>query len=501
MMVECLDVVYRTVLWYHSANKVVDVVVVMFTDRQAEFTGEQAEQYKSFKSLVELVKNGRITSKASQDIEGRIASFKEVGGDLNMQGEDGLTLLMHAAEKGDLEVVQFLIKNNANIDAQDENGKTALFHAVETQKFDAVQFLLHNKANINARDEFGKTTLAVTVGYKDSFEDRAEKRERIAMIQLLVLAGADLDKENANGAWCLADQAIKQAMQNPLQGFVERQGAIVEEESRTVKPRYFGVLTRELKLIMRESKDAFATIRSQEGVTTEEALKYFTQKKDEVIEGKLAKLEEKNGSVLKEALQELETRNKQVLEKALLGIAEGNKQALKEQLEAFAKKSEQALKERLEAIAEENKKKLKEQLEAIAEKHEQALKEQLEIIAQKIEATQESMEGSGTPVDPTPDTSNKGRVVVAGSEEVGKKKYYSRGAAALCLASTSIFAGGAYLLTGAPLLALAGAAVGLVFALAASLVLKETITDFAYEVAKKVSGPAQDGIGNGVVVS
>ncbi|WP_274596005.1 ankyrin repeat domain-containing protein [Brachyspira aalborgi] len=60
----------------------------------------------------------------------------------------GETALMIASENGNLELVQYFVENEANINAEDDNGWTALMKALANKHFEIASFLLDNGANV-----------------------------------------------------------------------------------------------------------------------------------------------------------------------------------------------------------------------------------------------------------------------------------------------------------------------------------------------------------------
>ncbi|KAL4779383.1 hypothetical protein BJX76DRAFT_340953 [Aspergillus varians] len=79
------------------------------------------------------------------------------GADVNTAAVD--TPLIAAAKNGNLEMVQFLVENGANIDATDDNGSTALMLAVSQGAEAVVRFLIGQKADTQKQDGFGDTAL------------------------------------------------------------------------------------------------------------------------------------------------------------------------------------------------------------------------------------------------------------------------------------------------------------------------------------------------------
>jgi len=69
------------------------------------------------------------------------------------------TPLIEAAQKGNLQVVQWLIDGGADLDASDLHGKTALMWAAGSGYDKVVQLLIDNGADFERKDNEGKTAL------------------------------------------------------------------------------------------------------------------------------------------------------------------------------------------------------------------------------------------------------------------------------------------------------------------------------------------------------
>jgi ankyrin repeat protein len=75
------------------------------------------------------------------------------------ENDDYATPLCIAAECGHIEIVKYLIKQNANVNLGDQEGNTPLHKAVMFARKDIVQLLIDNNANLNAKNSSGKTPL------------------------------------------------------------------------------------------------------------------------------------------------------------------------------------------------------------------------------------------------------------------------------------------------------------------------------------------------------
>jgi len=69
---------------------------------------------------------------------------------VNITYEKGMTPLMIAVEKNNIEMVAYLLSQDADINAQNDEGMTPLMMAVKNQNIDMVEYLLSHDADINA---------------------------------------------------------------------------------------------------------------------------------------------------------------------------------------------------------------------------------------------------------------------------------------------------------------------------------------------------------------
>ncbi|WP_255495993.1 ankyrin repeat domain-containing protein [Spiroplasma endosymbiont of Danaus chrysippus] len=71
----------------------------------------------------------------------------------------GNTPLTKAAKKGYLNIVKFLVENDADVNQINLRGETALDRAIENGHLDVIKFLVENNADINHTNQNGKTAL------------------------------------------------------------------------------------------------------------------------------------------------------------------------------------------------------------------------------------------------------------------------------------------------------------------------------------------------------
>lgn len=130
-----------------------------------------------------------------------VRALLEAGADVNVPaGNDGMTLLMLAAQRGDSSLVRLLLDAKADVDERDGFGNSALLQAVGSGKADAVELLLEHEADPNvSTQQNGATplTAAAAGGATD-------------IVRLLIAHGAHLNaREAAFGMTPLAVAAFK----------------------------------------------------------------------------------------------------------------------------------------------------------------------------------------------------------------------------------------------------------------------------------------------------
>jgi len=73
----------------------------------------------------------------------------------------GATPLLLAAQKGDLQLVEWILKKEVDVNHKDKEGRNCLFYAIlsNADNADVISLLASNKVNINERDKSGYTPL------------------------------------------------------------------------------------------------------------------------------------------------------------------------------------------------------------------------------------------------------------------------------------------------------------------------------------------------------
>ena len=107
---------------------------------------------------------------------------------INVRDSDGVTVLMLAAEAGNVDIVKMLLAAGANVNAKDFDGDAVLVWAMGEGHVDVVEVLLAAGADVNAKNNDGDTVLMQAVG-----------AGHIDVIKLLLAAGADINAKDEDG--------------------------------------------------------------------------------------------------------------------------------------------------------------------------------------------------------------------------------------------------------------------------------------------------------------
>lgn len=114
--------------------------------------------------------------------------------DVNKKDKSGLTPLMRAADRDELDIVSYLIRAGADLNARDNSGGTVLFYSYGFHRgsLEMVQLLLRAGVDVNAADNEGNTVLmyACNIG-------------SVEMVQILLEAGADVHRVDKQGRTAL----------------------------------------------------------------------------------------------------------------------------------------------------------------------------------------------------------------------------------------------------------------------------------------------------------
>jgi len=106
------------------------------------------------------------------------------------------SLLVAAAQDGDLAALRRLLDAGSPVDARDGRGRTALLAATHANRIDAARLLVERGADVNAKDEM-----------QDSPFLYAGAEGRLEILRMTLTAGADLKSTNRYGGTALIPAA------------------------------------------------------------------------------------------------------------------------------------------------------------------------------------------------------------------------------------------------------------------------------------------------------
>jgi len=109
---------------------------------------------------------------------------------VNCYDPDKRTLLIKAASKGNLEVLEYLLEKGADVNFQDKGGYSSLHFAAQNRHENIARVLLENGADINIKDEYGNPPVWIAI-----FNAKGD----FSLIKLLVKKGAEITSKNSHG--------------------------------------------------------------------------------------------------------------------------------------------------------------------------------------------------------------------------------------------------------------------------------------------------------------
>jgi 26S proteasome non-ATPase regulatory subunit 10 len=105
---------------------------------------------------------------------------------IDVEDERGRTALQYAAQLDNLESVELLVKQNANVNITDDLGRTALHVACRNGNVKMVNLLLEHQADVKIPDKLGYTAIheAVRSGNSKLFATLFDKSRAIRPIPI-----------------------------------------------------------------------------------------------------------------------------------------------------------------------------------------------------------------------------------------------------------------------------------------------------------------------------
>jgi len=113
------------------------------------------------------------------------------GADINLRGDNGESILHHAAAGGNIDGITFAIRNGVDVNDVDQDGATPLSYAIVCDNVDTLEYLLSNGALLDTRCHKGQTILHRAVQY------RKMSSLKFAVDEGLKILDRDVESRNA----------------------------------------------------------------------------------------------------------------------------------------------------------------------------------------------------------------------------------------------------------------------------------------------------------------
>lgn len=162
---------------------------------------QPVENFSDYEITKSTVLINAVVSKNIEIIEAIIDN----GADINLFTENDLNALILAVKSGQKKVVKCLLKKGANPNLKNKYGQTALFKCNDCE---ILQLLIKYGADVNAQSHGGYTALHMAVGGRRDIVNSHDYHEKILLntqiIQLLVDNSANVRLKNEDGISPLA---------------------------------------------------------------------------------------------------------------------------------------------------------------------------------------------------------------------------------------------------------------------------------------------------------
>ena len=186
---------------------------------------KQKEEEQQLQQLQQLQFSGRLAISIIEAAnKGNIEVVKlllKENADVNIQDKNGVTALMLASLNGHTHVVELLLKENADVNIKNKQGMTALNLASLKGHTHVVELLLKKNANVNIQDKHGVTALMlaslkghtqiVELLLKENADVNIQKKDRLTalvgasenghvqVVELLIKNNADVNIQKDDG--------------------------------------------------------------------------------------------------------------------------------------------------------------------------------------------------------------------------------------------------------------------------------------------------------------
>ncbi len=135
------------------------------------------------------------------------------GTSVNLRDSDGVPVIVLAAQNNRYYMLDFLLKNRANVNATTkETGETAMIAAADAGYMDIVEQLIDAGADFDLEDDRGETAMI-----------KAVRKGHLQIVRTLADAGADLNHTDYTGRSALAH--AEESRQRGIMRFLESRNA------------------------------------------------------------------------------------------------------------------------------------------------------------------------------------------------------------------------------------------------------------------------------------
>jgi hypothetical protein len=132
-----------------------------------------------------------------------VKNYMASGFNINIQGENGYSILENSLSNKNIDLFDYVLDQNPDVNVKTGNGKAIIHHVVIKQVPYEIPILIDHGADVNAKDNEGITPIMEAA--MDGLVEPEANRE---IVQMLLENGADLNIKDQNGLSAY-DYAIK----------------------------------------------------------------------------------------------------------------------------------------------------------------------------------------------------------------------------------------------------------------------------------------------------
>jgi ankyrin repeat protein len=169
---------------------------------------------------------------------GAVRYYLENGQSANQRNKDGYPLIMLAAKKGNMAILNDLIEFGVNVNARNYNNRTALMMASQEGHLDVAQLLIENLADLNAQDDDGFTALM----WADMYND-------LRMVKLLVGNGAEQNYLTDHEGYPLLTRASLHGHARIVQFLLNNGAQAVDKNCNCVPALFYAINAGHIKVV------------------------------------------------------------------------------------------------------------------------------------------------------------------------------------------------------------------------------------------------------------